>query len=51
MCCLAEAVRIEATMAALRIQQKRLVSLLADRGATPQDLEDGMLRAMLQLRG
>jgi len=37
-------------MAELRLEQKRLVGLLADRGATPQGLEDGMLRAMLHLR-
>ncbi|KAF8066166.1 hypothetical protein HT031_002488 [Scenedesmus sp. PABB004] len=46
-----EASRLEAAMAALRAEQKRLVALLADRGATPTGLEDGMLRAMLQLRG
>lgn len=38
-------------MVDLRSEQKRLMALLADKGATPEGLQDGMLRAMLQLRG
>jgi hypothetical protein len=38
-------------MSGLRAAQKRLVGLLADKGATPNSLQDGMLRAMLQLKG
>lgn len=38
-------------MSELRTQQKQLLVLLADRGVTAQGLEDGMLRALLQLKG
>jgi hypothetical protein len=38
-------------MSQLRREQKRLVALLADRGATPQGLQDSMLQAMLRLKG
>lgn len=48
---IAEASRLELVMTSLRAEQKRLVALLADRGATPNSLQDGMLRAMLQLKG
>jgi len=46
-----DAVRLEAQMVELRQQQKQLLALLADKGVTPQGLEDGMLRAMLYLKG
>lgn len=38
-------------MSELRSQQKQLLALLVDRGVTAQGLEDGMLRALLQLKG
>lgn len=38
-------------MSHLRSEQKRLIGLLADKGATPEGLQEGMLRAMLQLKG
>lgn len=38
-------------MEGLRGQQKQLLALLADKGVTPQGLEDGMLRALLYLKG
>ncbi|WIA13874.1 hypothetical protein OEZ85_002446 [Tetradesmus obliquus] len=47
----AEALRLESVMTGLRAEQKRLVGLLGDKGATPDTLQDGMLRAMLQLKG
>jgi hypothetical protein len=47
----AEAARLEAEVQELRGQQKRLLALLADKGVTAQGLEDGMLRAMLHLKG
>lgn len=47
----AEAARLETVMSELRSQQKQLLALLADKGVTAQGLEDGMLRALLQLKG
>lgn len=38
-------------MSDLRTQQKHLLTLLADKGVTAQGLEDGMMRALLQLKG
>lgn len=46
-----DAARLEAEMGELRAQQKQLLALLADKGVTAQGLEDGMLRAMLNLQG
>lgn len=51
-CCQsAEASRLERVMSDLRAEQKRLVGLLADKGAAPDGLQEGMLRAMLELKG
>lgn len=47
----ADAARLELTLDELRKQQKQLLGLLADKGVTAQGLEDGMLRAMLYLKG
>lgn len=38
-------------MIELRAQQKRLLLQLADKGVSPQGLEDSMLRALLFLKG
>jgi hypothetical protein len=38
-------------MTELRAAQKQLLVQLADKGATPEGLQDGMLRALLHLRG
>eukprot|EP00775_Hariotina_reticulata_P004364 gene4364-4617_t len=46
-----QAAGLETTMFELRAEQKRLVSLLQDKGATPDSLNDSLLRAMLQLKG
>lgn len=43
----AEAARIEDEADAVRVEQKRLVALLAERGATPEGASPGMLRAFL----
>jgi hypothetical protein len=46
-----EHARLEARLAELRAEQKRLTGLLADRGAGPEGAGEGLLRAMLQLKG
>jgi hypothetical protein len=43
--------RLESEVVELRGHQKQLLALLADKGVTAQGLEDGMLRAMLHLKG
>lgn len=49
-CAPADQQRLEAHISELRDEQKRLTSLLADKGAGPESAGEGLLRAMLQLK-
>ena len=50
LCACAEQKRLDHQMEELKREEKRMVGLLADKGAGPQNLGPAMINAMLKLR-
>jgi hypothetical protein len=48
---LAESRQLDQRMDRLRAEQKSIIIRLAEQGATPEELEDGLLAALVHLRG